>query len=140
MECKNLCGNELIGRQRHFCSDRCRMAYKRDCIESEQNSNPNKLEPEQTKVEHNPDEVSITELSPGTNSFSISCNPISSVAEIKNFGELGCECRHCQQNTTNKSRHTLNHGAYKTARELEDGKLNRVSLPGDADYEGGAWA
>lgn len=40
MECINECGNELTGRQKEFCSDKCRMQFKR-------NSN----KPEQPKVE-----------------------------------------------------------------------------------------
>ena len=52
-----------------------------------------------------------------------------------NYGLEGCACRHCAQD---KGRHTLNHGAYKTAQELADGEMNRVSLPGDVDCKGKA--
>ena len=53
-----------------------------------------------------------------------------------NFGLENCECRHCKQNRHNKSKHVLNHGAYKPAGQLAANELNRVSLPGDVDYTG----
>ncbi len=30
MECMNTCGKDLTGRQKQFCSDKCRMAFKRN--------------------------------------------------------------------------------------------------------------
>ena len=56
---------------------------------------------------------------------------------IPNYGLPNCECMHCQQNTgKNQPRFILNHGPYKTAAQLKQGEVNRVSLPGDADYGG----
>lgn len=55
---------------------------------------------------------------------------------IPNFGQPDCECQHCQTNRANGNRHTLNHGLHKPADELGRNELNRVALPGDADYTG----
>ena len=55
---------------------------------------------------------------------------------IPNFGQPDCECMHCKQAKTNGSKNILNHGPYKPAHLLGKGELNRVSLPGDADYDG----
>lgn len=46
----------------------------------------------------------------------------------------GCQCNHCQANRQHDSRYILNHDPYKPASELASNELNRVSLPGDADY------
>ena len=51
------------------------------------------------------------------------------------YGGSQCGCTHCQQNRTNGTKHTLNHGPYKPAHELGTNELNRVALPGDQDYE-----
>ena len=56
--------------------------------------------------------------------------------DIENFGQPDCQCKHCQQNRAQGSRHVINHGPYKTEQQLEDRELNRVALPGDADYTG----
>lgn len=53
-----------------------------------------------------------------------------------NFGQTDCQCKHCRAVKVNGSKHTLNHGAYKTVSQLADNELNRVSLPGDIDYAG----
>ena len=53
-----------------------------------------------------------------------------------NWGQPDCECYHCLTNKANGNKHTINHGAYKSASELADKELNRVSLPGDPDYDG----
>jgi hypothetical protein len=58
------------------------------------------------------------------------------LSKIINYGQPDCECKHCQNHRANKgSKLTLNHGKYKTAKELADNEINRVSLPGDADYK-----
>ena len=44
-------------------------------------------------------------------------------------------CQHCQSKSTNKSKNIINHEQYKTADELEEDEVNRVSLPGDSDYD-----
>jgi len=57
---------------------------------------------------------------------------------IPNYGQPGCECMHCKHNRANGSRHILNHGPHKPAHLLGQDELNRVSLPGDPDYDGTA--
>ena len=49
-----------------------------------------------------------------------------------------CNCQHCQTNKVNGGKHVINHGAYKRNYELASKEVNRVSLPGDADYTGAA--
>ncbi len=55
-----------------------------------------------------------------------------------NYGQLDCQCMHCQQNRRSDHRLVLNHGAYKPAGQLGRNEWNRVSLPGDVDYDGAA--
>ncbi len=54
---------------------------------------------------------------------------------IPNYGRANCECQHCQQNRRQGSKHILNHGPYKDITRLGPNEFNRVSLPGDTDYE-----
>lgn len=49
---------------------------------------------------------------------------------------LHCECEHCKTNRVNGRKHVINHGPWKPACKLVENELNRVSLPGDADYGG----
>ena len=53
-----------------------------------------------------------------------------------NFGLPDCACGHCQQARVNGSKNTINHGAWKSASQLGKHELNRVTLPGDVDYDG----
>lgn len=53
---------------------------------------------------------------------------------IENFGQPDCQCKHCQQNRNQGSRHIINHGPYKKEAELKGRELNRVALPGDPDF------
>lgn len=53
-----------------------------------------------------------------------------------NFGEENCCCKHCESNTTNGNKHVLNHGKWKSIKDLDKKELNRVPLPGDVDYKG----
>jgi len=56
MKCMNEhCNNELSGRQKQFCSDKCRMQHKRQS-EPEQESKVEQVKPEQSKVEHKPEQ------------------------------------------------------------------------------------
>lgn len=55
---------------------------------------------------------------------------------IPNYGQPDCQCMHCQQNRANGSRTTISHGAHKTVVQLAKNEVNRVPLPGDADYAG----
>ncbi len=127
MECMNKCGKELTGRQRRFCSDKCRMAQARtksDAQEAAQGPNPNTL------VVNNPNKAEqIKPEQPKSNKPEQAVRPA-------NFGLSDCDCRMCRSNRNNGYKHTINHGAYKPAPELAEHELNRVSLPGDADYTG----
>lgn len=53
-----------------------------------------------------------------------------------NYGQPDCECKHCRANRAHGSKHTINHGPYKPFVQLKPGEVNRVSLPGDVDYDG----
>ncbi len=61
--------------------------------------------------------------------------PPDPVALPANFGQPDCECKHCRNNRANGSKHRINHGPYKTAGELADNELNRVTFPSDPDYK-----
>lgn len=53
-----------------------------------------------------------------------------------NFGEEDCCCQHCATNKSNGNKNTLNHGKWKSCKELAAKEFNRVALPGDSDYKG----
>lgn len=53
-----------------------------------------------------------------------------------NYGLSDCTCKHCQQNRVMSNKFTINHGAYKPAEQLATNEVNRVSMPGDIDYDG----
>ncbi|KKL47717.1 hypothetical protein LCGC14_2332710, partial [marine sediment metagenome] len=57
-------------------------------------------------------------------------------AKPVNYGEPDCECKMCETNRANGNKHVINHGQYKRAKQLTSKELNRVTLPGDVDYEG----
>lgn len=61
---------------------------------------------------------------------------LKSAPAIANFGQPDCECMHCKSNRASGGKHTINHGEYKPAHLLSKGEVNRVTLPGDVDYEG----
>ncbi len=61
---------------------------------------------------------------------------IPSVGLPLNFGCPDCRCKHCHQAKTNGNKHTINHSSWKPVKELAVHELNRVSLPGDVDYNG----
>lgn len=52
-----------------------------------------------------------------------------------NYGQVDCECKQCIINRRKGSKHLINHGPYKDISQLDDNEINRVSLPGDVDYE-----
>lgn len=53
-----------------------------------------------------------------------------------NFGQIDCQCMHCQQNRRSNHKLLINHGDHKPANQLMKNEVNRVSLPGDIDYDG----
>ena len=65
-----------------------------------------------------------------------SINLTSERLQPANFGKEDCECMHCQSNRKDGSKNIINHGTHKSASELAEHEVNRVSLPGDADYQG----
>ena len=125
MKCLH-CGTETEStgkRPKKYCSDKCRMAYKRtnEQITNEQitNEQPKKRTEETNTLETNTlEEVANEHNVPD------------------NYGQPDCECRHCANAAKSKSGNVLNHGAYKPAGQLGYKEINRVSLPGDADYDG----
>lgn len=118
-------------RKRHYCNDTCRIAYKRKT--------------EQTKSEH---PKPNTQSESVTNGYYVGGDdgavkaPINNIGKPANFGLPDCECKHCQSNRANNANRAtenkliINHGAYKTSEQLAKNEVNRVSLPGDVDYEG----
>ncbi len=128
MECMNKCGTELTGRQKRFCSDKCRMAQTRTKSNAQQaGERPNANKPEQAKVEQtNPNKVDLATCSDSRLE--------QHYAKPANFGQPDCQCQMCRTNRVNGNKHTINHGAYKQSHELYEHELNRVTLPSDADY------
>ncbi len=59
----------------------------------------------------------------------------ATVTRPANFGQPGCEYRHCANVWPAGSKHKLYHGLYKPASELSKDELNRIALPGDVDYK-----
>ncbi|MBE3141172.1 MAG: hypothetical protein IMZ53_11415 [Thermoplasmata archaeon] len=55
-----------------------------------------------------------------------------------NYGLPDCTCWHCKQNRSQPEarQYIINHSPYKTASEFVGREINRVSLPGDCDYQG----
>ena len=53
-----------------------------------------------------------------------------------NWGEPDCQCLHCRTNRQSGNKYRLNHGAYKLVAQLKPNEFNRVSMPGDIDYQG----
>lgn len=114
MKCKS-CDTEITSKgtkPKKFCSDACRMAYKRTSKRTEVETNTAN---EQTLLQPSPLEA-VEDFTTG-----------EIVAVV-------CHCRHCQNVRANGNKHFLNHGAYKPVSKLGKGELNRVSIPGDADY------
>ena len=62
--------------------------------------------------------------------------PVVIPARPENYGQPDCECQQCKTNRAKGNRHIINHGPWRPAAELRDNEINRVSLPGDVDYEG----
>ena len=125
MQCINECGNELVGRQREFCSDKCRKARSRT-----------KTDKQEAAHGHKSDNVRVTDKSdivfptvvdtPGAD--------IPFIEKPVNFGQPDCQCGNCKSNRATGNKHIFNHGTYKPASQLGHNELNRVPLPGDVDY------
>ncbi len=107
MKCKN-CDNELTGRQRNHCSDRCRKALSR--------TNKSDISKSDTKV---------GQARSGVRTFP---------THIKH---LEFYLDNPDKFATRTNPEKLNWGPYMTAEQLAESgfKANRVSIPGDWDYE-----
>jgi len=71
-----------------------------------------------------------------THNVSTKVSTVRPEESIANYGKDDCQCRHCRNNRKNGSKKVINHGPYKKWQYLAPNELNRVSLPGDPDYEG----
>lgn len=148
MKCLNECGKEVVSKgtkPAKYCSDACRKAYKRS--ESKRTQQTDTEQTDKIKIVSNPGKLLPIEQSPYTSSQPEQINQnepnkldkiiISSIfGKPTNFGQPNCECKQCESNRNTGNRHTLNHGAWKSFKELASGELNRVALPGDVDYAG----
>ena len=101
-----------------FCSDKCKLAYHR-----------NKVSVTDDTVKEDFDTVTLN-------------SSVTVIPPVLTYtGGEGCGCGMCK----NKSDRIINHGDYKMAGDLAEGEINRVSVPGDVDYDGcmiyvdGAW-
>lgn len=115
MECINKCGKEAISKgtkPAKYCSDRCRMQYKRT---NGQSANEQSRANEQTNKQT---DKGVTVELPA------------------NFGQADCDCFHCKQNRASGCKLVINHGERKQASRLASNEVNRVALPGDVDYKG----
>ncbi len=91
MKCKNLCDKDLTGRQKDFCSDKCRMQHKRVKVEQSKSNKPEQINPN-TKVEQN--KSLQIDLSPGA----INC-PDSSKVSFMSAKELYLAIHNYPQDT-----------------------------------------
>lgn len=102
------CGSEFEAKRAtaRYCSAKCRVKASRSVTDSV------------TEVSVTP--VSVTKVLPA------------------NFGQPDCQCFHCKQNRASdvtNGRLIINHGDYKSFEKLAKNEVNRVSLPGDVDYQ-----
>ncbi len=116
--CLNNCGNEAVGRSK-YCGDSCKVLYNR------KQKSVNTVNRKQPTV--------IPRLKPHIKPVTVTV-----LLEDKpaNFGQPDCTCMHCQQSKANDSKLVINHGPVKIYDQLAANEINRVSLPGDVDYEG----
>lgn len=121
------CGKEVSSRAK-WCSDKCRKRASRTKRSDKSNSDT------QLGQDVSGEFVDIPCL-PGV----LQMTPEGPKSEVpKNYGQPGCECKHCQQTKARREQGkiVINHGSYKTAPELGEREVNRVCLPGDVDYAG----
>ena len=130
MQCKQ-CGNAIESKgkkPKRFCSDACRMKYKRTV----RNEQTNK---KRTETNRNEQE---TNSSIPIETVDAACGDKLSHGLPANYGQPNCQCWHCHNyRAAKKDTARLNHGPWLNAEQLvEQGYMaNRVSLPGDIDYE-----
>ena len=136
MGCKQ-CNQELTNPRAKFCSDRCRMAWKR--------SQPEQIDPNKQPEQSDPNTGSLGPVESRSQATGEVGEPNSGELPTNRGngpypGGTACECKMCQNyRAKGKSLAMLNHGPHLTANELA--KIsplarNRVPLPGDSDYKG----
>ena len=114
-----VCGTVIKGRAgKKTCSTKCRQALARKC---------------DTSVTAKCDNVTVTPSVTVTDTKLPCSDPKEFPA---NYGQADCQCKHCQASRSHDHRWVINHGPWKSLHELAANEVNRVSLPGDVDYEG----
>ena len=135
MKCMN-CGTEFEAKRStaKYCSDKCRkLAFHEVSVpevsvpEVEQNAKDRTLS--------HPESVTKKDVTVQPDNMTMTPEGLKENVP-DNYGQPGCKCRHCANAAKSKSGNILNHGAYKPAGQLGYKEINRVSLPGDADYDG----
>ena len=125
-KCKN-CSKVIESKgtkPKQFCSDACRKKWNRTQLQEQ--ASKRTLQADELANGHEQTDKPVTEQ----------VIEFNSEEKPDNYGAPDCTCKHCQANRSSGSKHILNHGAYKPVSELAPNELNRVSLPGDVDYEG----
>jgi len=142
------CQADLSNPRAKFCSDKCRMNYKRHGVQPEQpeQADPNKTaQPEQNP----PEQTTRTGIDPNNrtqpeqplDSQAVdSCCPGAEAGDCSAGRDMDrllmlAECRHVK-NAEDRGKNEINLGDQMTKGELPSGVVNRVSLPGDPDYTG----
>ncbi len=131
------CDNELIGRKKTYCSDRCRKAQSRTETGSKVGQNETRTQ-SRTKVTELVKQVADRGGEVLFKTVKGKVQDVHITPAISNFGQSDCQCQHCQNNRAifKGEKYVINHGPYKSAGQLGEKELNRVSLPGDPDYDG----
>ena len=135
MQCKQ-CNKPLEAsrgtKPRQFCSDACRKLYKRT------------LDNKRTEQTDSNEQATNSSIPIETLAMvDAACGDKLSHGLPANYGQPNCQCWHChnyraaKKDTAKKDTAKLNHGPWLNAEQLaEQGYMaNRVSLPGDIDYE-----
>jgi len=127
MQCMNeKCDNELSGRQRSFCSDRCRKAVSRTNTSGEpgQTVNPDKVG---QGVQFREECVTCENM--------VDENGVAACEERVSYQPALCSPDRYASRTNPEK---LNWGEVMSSAELANAglKANRVPIPGDFDYEG----
>lgn len=126
MKCKQ-CDNNVTGRQ-VYCGPKCKQVAYRN------SRNAPTVTKEPVSV------TSVTVTPTVTVSVPRSKDPailrtLGTGEGVPDYGGPECECKQCQAyRIKGKDIGLLNHWLYKQGAQLSESEVNRVSLPGDADY------
>ena len=122
------CGVEFEGRgDKLTCSGRCKKAQQR--LKGTNKGDITKGD----KIEGVP--VMADDPARISEAIALHNKIFGDVGKPANYGPLDCQCLHCQGSRA-RGKTTVNHGAWKPLAALGPNEVNRVSLPGDADYAG----